>query len=797
MAVKQSKPKTSKKQKPEKKNSPPKKRKPVPSKTNNNNVRTTQQGLVNQAAKTGNQTTVVRINNALAKASARVNRRYAGISKPPIQYAQPLIGIAPAFNIQFPSMGANYDNGMREVNGMRNDIINEFHRLNPHAAYAPPPPPQAPPGAGAVAAAPPPMSVHPDAVYEEPALAPEGPAAPSNAGSVGGGGSAAMSIDSEHTAPVAHEAEHTAPVAPEAPGAPEAPATEAPQDPIRVGDNGDMPAAEQLFPATPEPVVTPPPDEILHGERRNPRGREEIIPDQAQIGNLEEEERPLARRQTTVSATTLAWQEHQARQTRQDRGLSPQSPQPIHLGDFTFTVGRRGNGINNRPSSLPTPQTEPQSGFLFDQNNQQNMLEHMSNNGAGATGTIPELPEVPEIFFTFDSSNFPGYLNSGPPTSPASIAFIDDYLNSPTSPQALLTFDGQSPDVPEPTTAPQDNQDSQVVPGLSEVAAVNVASTGMTTGTTPKPRSPRRSRSPPSPNRLIAPNTPAGGIARPPYDSTRAARSQTPDVRAEEEDVNALPTKGPLGIRKNTIAAKKRANVLEKARKTARSQSPTASVKTVQRAQRSTRKNIPELPEPGAMTISPDSSAQRKQMPTDEEETETESDEAIRRRHRSNSANQSSSSEQNSDQGPSQPKRPVGRSAVKKALAQEAYRKVYDDAPTKSQIVSRRDRPQGVGPVEGFQKYIKMRNEAEGVVLIKATRDAALSDLFANDPSARKLSVKDLVDKYNNNPNHADIPLTPSMARHYNAEYKKRKETEPASNPRSNPKDQTKKKRKK
>jgi hypothetical protein len=115
------------------------------------------------------------------------------------------------------------------------------------------------------------------------------------------------------------------------------------------------------------------------------------------------------------------------------------------------------------------------------------------------------------------------------------------------------------------------------------------------------------------------------------------------------------------------------------------------------------------------MTISPDSSVQRKQMPTDEEETETESDAAIRRRRPSNSANQSSSSEQNSDQGPSQLKRPGGRSAVKRALAQEAYRKAYDDAPIKSQIVSRRDRPQGVGSLAGFQNYIKNRNEAEGV----------------------------------------------------------------------------------
>jgi hypothetical protein len=135
LAVKSSKPKTSKKQKPEKRNSPPKKRKSVTSKTNNNNVRTKnlQQRLINQAAQTGNQTTVDRINNALAKASARVNRRYAGIPKIATP-AQPSIGIAPAFNIQFSSMGADYDNGMREVNGMRNDIINEFRRLNPNAA---------------------------------------------------------------------------------------------------------------------------------------------------------------------------------------------------------------------------------------------------------------------------------------------------------------------------------------------------------------------------------------------------------------------------------------------------------------------------------------------------------------------------------------------------------------------------------------------------------------------------------------------------------------------------------------
>jgi hypothetical protein len=240
MAVEPSKPKTSKKQKPEKKSSPPKKRKSVTSKTNDNNVKTTQQGLLNQAAKTGNQTSVVRINNALAKASARVNRRYAGITKTPTPSAQPSIGIAPAFNIQFSSMGANYDNGMREVNGMRNNIINEFRRLNPNAAYAPPPPPPAPPGAGAVAAAPPPMSEHPDAVYEENVLAPAAPApppaAPSNAGSAGGGGGlAAMSIvpptapPSFHAEPVAEamDIDNEVPVPGAVPNIPQAP-----QDPL-------------------------------------------------------------------------------------------------------------------------------------------------------------------------------------------------------------------------------------------------------------------------------------------------------------------------------------------------------------------------------------------------------------------------------------------------------------------------------------------------------------------------------------------------------------------------------------
>jgi hypothetical protein len=40
------------------------------------------------------------------------------------------------------------------------------------------------------------------------------------------------------------------------------------------------------------PEVTPPPDEILMGERRNPRGAEEIIPDTAQITHQNREGTP-------------------------------------------------------------------------------------------------------------------------------------------------------------------------------------------------------------------------------------------------------------------------------------------------------------------------------------------------------------------------------------------------------------------------------------------------------------------------------------------------------------------------
>jgi hypothetical protein len=824
-------------------------------------------------------------------------------------------------------MGANYDNGMREVNGMRNDIINEFRRLSPNAAYIPPPPPAPAPAMGAPAMGipavpmpPPPMSEHPDVV------------APASEGT-GGAGSAAMSIASEGTnsagsaamsiatgttvqaVPIVAEAmdiDNEIPVPAAIPEPVPAAVPEpvpaavpkpvvfppAPQDPFHVGGQAEIPVAEglipqepnfinlgdadeplleQLFPdkvdgatatptATPtassisrgvstvdfdnatrpleleyqqpptQPEVTPPPEEILPGERRNPRGPEEIIPNQEQIThrNLEgastrsspaisesldeilpgerrnprgpeeiipdqeqithqpelnqeeEDDRQLARR-------PQAWQEY-AEQARLDRGLTPSRPPGMHLADMAAAMDngtrRRGRGINNRPSipRQPAPQLPPPAP-VFDQTNQQNMLEHMSTTSGGATGTIPGFPEVPEDpdFLEFLNSNFPDYggLLNNPIT-------INDYLNpttSPSSPQLQLEYQGQqtSPEpqavVPEPQAvvpeppAPAAAPLEEVVPAplVEVVPAPNAGASG----TTAKPRSPRRSSSPQTnPSRLIAPNTPAEGLDTTMGESARDPRSQTPDARTaspEEEDVEkAVPTKGPLAIRRNTITAKKRANELAKARKAAQSQSPTASADIVQRARRSARTNKPPQ-------VSPETSIPSQQMPTDEEETESEniSDAQIRRRRRrsdprnkTSSSSEQNSSEHNSDQGPSQPRQPsqpkrpsqprlpnpygAGRSLADRALAQGAYKKAYDDAPDRSLLVSRRDLPRGlppgVGSLAGFQKYIKQRNEAEGVqsknarsIKMKIARDAALTNLLDNDPSAQRLSVKELV----------------------------------------------------
>jgi hypothetical protein len=188
-------------------------------------------------------------------------------------------------------------------------------------------------------------------------------------------------------------------------------------------------------------------------------------------------------------------------------------------------------------------------------------------------------------------------------------------------------------------------------------------------------------------------------------------------------------------------------------------------------------------------------------MPTDDEEADTESDAAIRRRRRRNVAIQSSSSEHNSDEGPSQARK-SSQAPAQRAAVGAAYQKIWDDAPDKSKIVARRDRPKGVGSISTFQRFLKDKREEEGLPSPvrpggKAAREKALTNLWENDPDSLNLSVKELVERFQNNPNNADIPATLDTVKRFRAEYMKRKETEPASNPRSNPKEKTKKKRKK
>jgi hypothetical protein len=152
-------------------------------------------------------------------------------------------------------------------------------------------------------------------------------------------------------------------------------------------DNAVRPMELEFHQPAVGPEITQPPDEILPGERRNPRGREEIIPDQEQIAHQqrlnqeEDDDRQLARRPN-------AWQEY-AEQARMDRGLTPQRPPAMHLADMAEAMEgtqRRGHGINHRPG---TNRPGPVSSFslpepVFDQTNQQHMLEHMDTPSGAA-----------------------------------------------------------------------------------------------------------------------------------------------------------------------------------------------------------------------------------------------------------------------------------------------------------------------------------------------------------------------------------------------------------------------------
>jgi len=136
----------------------------------------------------------------------------------------------------------------------------------------------------------------------------------------------------------------------------------------------------------------------------------------------------------------------------------------MHLADATEQENRRrrrtgSRGLSYRPGSLQSSilPTVPEHGEgqepVFDNGNQQSMLEYLNTTSNAAT--VPSLdmgnfPNVPEGLqeFTLDTADFPSFhefINNEAPTSPAN-AFIDDYLNMSDVPmpqgsqQNLLDF---------------------------------------------------------------------------------------------------------------------------------------------------------------------------------------------------------------------------------------------------------------------------------------------------------------------------------------------------------------------
>jgi hypothetical protein len=163
-------------------------------------------------------------------------------------------------------------------------------------------------------------------------------------------------------------------------------------------------------------------------------------------------------------------------------------------------------------------------------------------------------------------------------------------------------------------------------------------------------------------------------------------------------------------------------------------------------------------------------------MPTDDEEADTESDSARRQRRSSNSENPSSS-----DEEPSQARKD-SQTPAQRAAVDAAYQKIWADALDKTKLVARRDRPKGVGSISTFQRFLKDEREEEGLPSPvrpggKAAREKALTNLWENDPNSLKLSVPELVERFQNNPNNADIPATYDTVKRFRAEYMKRKET--------------------
>jgi len=513
-----------------------------------------------------------------------------------------------------------------------------------------------------------------------------------------------------------------------------------------------------------------------------------------------------------VGQRPQAFQEslEQRRMDRLNQGMTPPMPLGMHLADATEQENRRrrrsgSRGLNYRPGATTTLPTVPEQGEglqpVFDNGNQQNMLEYLNTTSAqDFAATVPPLdmatfPNVPEGLqeFTFDSADFPSFpefINNGAPTSPANAnTFIDDYLNTSTpihegtppmlsfsSQQNLLEF--QQDTEAETSAERQRASADQTELDREEMHDMNQPITGPRFS---EPYKPAKPSSPPrkriEANRMIAPDTPGEPARR----STHIERNeQTPDV-------DEVPTKGPLRVRKDTIAAKKKKRLIQSPPPTRRSRPP-----------------------PGALKETPVSSTPPRSESEPSEETESDTPRRARRRSKPGNAVSSESSE-GSDQ-PSDRRDKTGTGRVGSIVNQFEYKKIWDAAPDKSRIPASA-RPANVGSKTSFERYLaqkrketntpnRLRNEtAQANMPHKrdlAQRTGELNRLYneaakRGDPNSVK--PQRFIDSFYENPDNFHIPLERSAVVRFKRE--KRKERQKANNPNTDPKEQTKKKKKK
>ena len=537
--------------------------------------------------------------------------------------------------------------------------------------------------------------------------------------------------------------------------------------------------------------ITEPPDEITNGPQPH-RRREEVIIDPLMIEQSDEEimgQRPQAFQESL----------EQSRLDRLNQGMTPPRSLGMHLADATEQENRRrrrtgSRGLNNRPGATTTLPTVPEQGEglqpVFDNGNQQNMLEYLNTtDNALVPGPFLDMatfPNVPEGLqeFTFDSADFPSFpefINNGAPTSPANAnTFIDDYLNMSDVPtqQNLLEF--------QPDTEAQERQRAladQTELDREEMHNMDQPITGPRFSETykpAKPSSPPRKRI--EANRLIAPDTPGEGLTT----SRRSRRieenkEQTPDVQDE------IPTKGPLRVRKDTIAAKKRAI-------------------SQTHANPPTRRSRPP---PGALKETPVSSTPPRSISESEPSEETESDTPRRARRRRKPGNAVSSDSTVSDD---EPDKNLTRREVKTKVNQFEYEKIWDGAPDKSRIPPSA-RPEHIGTKHGFDHFLQ-RKRREGNIPNLLKRDMALAnrplkkDLpqrtseinrlwkeAEQNGEAFSITPQEFIDRFYENPENDGISFPKSAFDKFRSN--KRKEREKANNPNTDTKEQTKKKKKK